>query len=572
MMKILTFTLLVTAGLALANVMDSESMYTAHVQVSEGMPSFFKTPVRDTAGKFHAGSNSKLRRDGAVELPKDIKRTNDYLADVTESLETGDATEPELEKNAAFDRIPKQGQAYVEEPRELRDQKLSNGATKIFKDQMIVRVHAHPKSDKSINSVMNSLQTNAQVSEDDGLDVWAAGDGYVDIMVSQKEAQAMEASGHKVEMMIDDVQQLVDEGSSEENVHPLGKPLDLTKPPTKYLRLADLHKYYKDLAESDLIQTNATWIPSIGKSTEGRNIGAIRFGGKNSNKMVFFQAGIHAREWISPSTVLHVTHKLLTSKDKKIRNMVDNVEFLIVPSLNPDGYEYTHTTNRLWRKNRGLNDGGACKGVDLNRNWDDHWGKDGCSHNPCSETFAGSGAFSEPETKAARDLLLQVTKNEGKELKGAIDWHSYSQVVLRPYDWAKPYERKPKNEKQLTQLGQKMADIMTQVGGKRYSTEHASELYRVSGSSMAWQYAVPTKGGAAYTIELRDKGNHGFVLPANQIKPTATEAFPAVEHFVEQLIQDKFTAAYTSMEEDHLLTENVQSMDTLLNDLDHAAL
>ena len=66
---------------------------------------------------------------------------------------------------------------------------------------------------------------------------------------------------------------------------------------------------------------------------------------------------------------------------------------MFVPVVNPDGYEvilkkevmylfqiddffqYTWTTNRLWRKNRHPTPGSACTGVDLNRNYDDHWGE-----------------------------------------------------------------------------------------------------------------------------------------------------------------------------------------------------
>jgi murein tripeptide amidase MpaA len=458
-------------------------------------------------------------------------------------------------------RQPKEDSPFVEEPREKRAEALVDGSVRVFKDKSLVRVHAHPTSDKSVQSVMSALETHAKLSEDDGLDVWDMGAGYVDIMISQEEAAPMLKHGHHVETLIGDIQALVD-SADKNDVHPLGAPLNVHEPPRKYLRHADLHKFYKEMATELGGKTGAKWIASVGKSSEGRDIGALRFGGHKSNDAIFFQAGIHAREWISPSTVLHVTHKLLTSKDPKVRNLVDNIEFIVVPSLNPDGYEYTHQKNRLWRKNRGGGEKNlqeSCKGVDLNRNWDDHWGQQGCSHNPCSEVYAGSGAFSEKETQVARDFLLQITQKEGKNLRGAIDWHSYSQIVLRPYDWAKPYERVPQNEQQLLQLGQKMADLMsTKV---KYSTEHASELYRVAGSSMAWQYSVPTKGGAAFTIELRDKGDHGFVLPASLIQPTAEEAWPAVQHFAETLVDNKFEAAYTDMITDHLLTENDVSLD-----------
>ena len=35
--------------------------------------------------------------------------------------------------------------------------------------------------------------------------------------------------------------------------------------------------------------------------------------------------------------------------------------------------QYTWTNDRLWRKNRQDNPNSTCKGVDLNRNYDDHW-------------------------------------------------------------------------------------------------------------------------------------------------------------------------------------------------------
>jgi len=48
----------------------------------------------------------------------------------------------------------------------------------------------------------------------------------------------------------------------------------------------------------------------------------------------------------------------------------------------------------------------GCEGVDLNRNWDWHWAGVGASQDPCSDTFAGTHAFSEPETRAVSDFIL----------------------------------------------------------------------------------------------------------------------------------------------------------------------
>ena len=87
--------------------------------------------------------------------------------------------------------------------------------------------------------------------------------------------------------------------------------------------------------------------------------------------------------------------------------MVDTTELWFMPVANPDGYDYTFTPGyRLWRKNLRDNDGDGAitgaDGVDPNRNFAYKWGYDneGSSPSPASETYRGTGAGSEPETKA----------------------------------------------------------------------------------------------------------------------------------------------------------------------------
>jgi len=84
--------------------------------------------------------------------------------------------------------------------------------------------------------------------------------------------------------------------------------------------------------------------------------------------------GQHAREWIAPAAVMYVVEKLARGYgvDPEITTMLQSYEFAIAPILNPDGYEYSRTTFRYWRKNRRVNRDGSF-GVDLNRNWDSHW-------------------------------------------------------------------------------------------------------------------------------------------------------------------------------------------------------
>lgn len=49
----------------------------------------------------------------------------------------------------------------------------------------------------------------------------------------------------------------------------------------------------------------------------------------------------------------------------------------------------------------------ACKGTDLNRNWNYHWGESGSSTQSCSEIYRGAKAGSEPETQAVVQYIMK---------------------------------------------------------------------------------------------------------------------------------------------------------------------
>lgn len=71
---------------------------------------------------------------------------------------------------------------------------------------------------------------------------------------------------------------------------------------------------------------------------------------KNTHYKVCLLTGIHAREWISPAVALYILRQLV--ENKSYRTLVSDVDWYILPMINADGYEYSHTTDRLWRKSR----------------------------------------------------------------------------------------------------------------------------------------------------------------------------------------------------------------------------
>lgn len=114
-------------------------------------------------------------------------------------------------------------------------------------------------------------------------------------------------------------------------------------------------------------------IINIGKSYEGRAIQAFKIGkphGWAKKRTVVVTGAAHAREWISVSTVCYMAYAMITGygkDDKGINKMVDELDWIFIPTLNVDGYVYTWENDRLWRKNRQPTSLSFCKGIDLDR-------------------------------------------------------------------------------------------------------------------------------------------------------------------------------------------------------------
>ncbi|XP_014287173.1 carboxypeptidase B [Halyomorpha halys] len=301
---------------------------------------------------------------------------------------------------------------------------------------------------------------------------------------------------------------------------------------SRYHRAKDIDAYLEYLAT---LEPKLVSLITIGKSSEGRPLKVVKVSTnkkRNEKPGIWIDAGMHGREWIAPAVALFMLKQLVENYSTN-RAVVDSVDWYIMPLANPDGYEYTHNTDRFWRKSRSKktrphemgrifwDQDERCGGVDLNRNFDFHWGEAGASDNPCGPTYAGPRPFSEPETKAIADFILE---QEG--LKAYLTLHSYSQMWLLPWGYTRQIA---KDHDDLMYVGRRAIEALQKVHGTNYKIGSSpSLLYPTSGSSDDW-----AKGRAgikySYTVELRDRGTYGFLLPGSQIIPTGRETFAAVK-------------------------------------------
>jgi hypothetical protein len=119
-------------------------------------------------------------------------------------------------------------------------------------------------------------------------------------------------------------------------------------------------------------------VDSMGKSVEGRDLTVVKVtrpgnGGFDGKRVMWVSGGQHAREWIAPAAVLYLLDTAVAQRDPDLDRLLDTHVLVVAPQLNPDGYEYSRLTDRLWRKNR-VHNGDGSYGVDLNRNWAAQWG------------------------------------------------------------------------------------------------------------------------------------------------------------------------------------------------------
>ncbi len=270
----------------------------------------------------------------------------------------------------------------------------------------------------------------------------------------------------------------------------------------------------------------------FGSSIQGQDLYQITITGPDApgnlaadRPVVILNGCQHAREWVSPATVVYLADQLLEryGTDPRVSGLVDTARIVIAPMVNPDGYEYTWSSQRLWRKNRR---GGY--GVDLNRNWGYEWGGQGSSGSTGDETYRGTSPFSEPESAALRDLALSF----GGDVVAHIDYHSFSQLIMWPFGYAEGVQTPEPDRTRFQNVSAQMSGAMLSVNGAFYDPIQSVDLYPAAGTSSDWFYGQ--LGATSFGIELRDTGFDGFLLPPEQILPTAQENFEGLLVFLDQ--------------------------------------
>lgn len=295
-------------------------------------------------------------------------------------------------------------------------------------------------------------------------------------------------------------------------------PMDFPSADSKY------HNYAEATAEINQIVAQYPTIASkrvIGKSYQGRDLVAIKISDNvatdEAEPEVLFTHHQHAREHLTVEMALYLL-KEFTSKyatESRVANAVNGREIWIIPDLNPDGGEYDIATGsyRSWRKNRQPNSGSSYVGTDENRNWGYKWGCcGGSSSSKSSETYRGPAAESAPEVKAVSDFVRSRVVGGKQQIKAAIDFHTYSELVLWPFGYTYN-DTAPGLTADDLAVYKKIGTNMASSNG--YTPEQASDLYITDGTIDDWLWG--SQKIFSYTFEMYPESGGGGFYPPDEV-------------------------------------------------------
>lgn len=297
-------------------------------------------------------------------------------------------------------------------------------------------------------------------------------------------------------------------------------------------------------------------------TAEGRQSHALVIGtGKACPKTgVLLISGAHAREWGGPDICINFATDMLEAYTlgtdlvyggtsftaAQIKSIIEKLDVIIFPDINPDGRHYSQNTFAMWRKNRNpASSGGQASkiGVDPNRNFDFLWDFKTAFHPdaelvgslasdlPGDDLFHGKSPFSDAESQNVRWLYEKFP-----QICWFMDIHSYGGDLL--YSWGDDTNQSSDPDMNFTNPAwNKKRGLPNDVYGEYINS---CDLAKYSAAGKAVGAAIAGVRGESYLV------GQSFFLPAlGQTYPTsgASDDWSASRYYTDT--SNKKVAAYT---------------------------
>ena len=386
-------------------------------------------------------------------------------------------------------------------------------------------------------------------------------DGSVELLLWPGDLGRLVATGLRHEVTVADL--IARDAAMQANAE--GRPADLRPQPGEtegeYRDLDAFNADMRMLAEQNPEICRLIELPF--RSLQGRTVLGVEIAAdvtRTDGRPVYYNDGVHhAREWPAAEMPIMWAFDLISSywrhegqagraydqevdpQDARMHNIVVNARNIIVPVVNPDGYDYSRTgvlgTGRTidssltgqvpvagmqyWRKNMRVYDTGVIPlpdgesglpqtgilpttvgaiGVDCNRNYAYRWGGDGSSASQTSATYRGAEPFSEPEARNVQWI------HQSWQCVSGITHHTSGDLVL--WAWGDTHDDAP-DDVLLARLGFACGDY------NGYRPTKSIDLYVTTGTCSDHIYGA--YGSIAYTFEHAGSSFHppyGDVVPS----------------------------------------------------------
>jgi len=365
-----------------------------------------------------------------------------------------------------------------------------------------------------------------KILNDTEFDIWREGRSELDVLVPPHRLNSLKEQLRENELdfnvMVNDIQRDIDEEKARLSVRRTGNlPIDYN----------DFNTYEQIVGElNDLVARCPSGLTCQvvvhGRTYENRDITGIRiFRTDRTQKKVWIDATIHAREWLATAVHMNIIGNIVDNyaTDSVLRTLVDKYDWNLLPVVNPDGYAETWIGDRLWRKNRSPNAGSTCLGTDLNRNFDHKWGTDGASSQPCAITYHGFVPASEVEVRA----LQSIWQTMSADLLLTVNLHTYGRMWLTPWSY---------QVNGVCYVGPDDSDTFRVANAAANAIEatyntvwtrgpFCTVLYPGSGTSLDFG---KDNAGVKYTFLPELRGS-SFIVPKTEIEPAFIETWNGIK-------------------------------------------
>lgn len=303
-------------------------------------------------------------------------------------------------------------------------------------------------------------------------------------------------------------------------------------------------------------------IKSIGESFERRQLWMARVTENvkkchNERPAVLFTGGQHGREHLSVEMCLYILRALAQNAGHpgEIQDLLKKVVVFIVFNVNPDGSEYDFNSDPRdwndpagWRKNRQNEENDVkINGIDLNRNWDFHWGTTQANSSN-SDDYDGAQPFSAVETRVLRDFIDQQSVDGTERIRAAIDWHTFGECILIPFGYTeKKYVQGEMSEEQYAEY-LALGNTMRGESSSRYGLRQAANYGIGSKCGQLLDWAWGKHQIYSFTIEMYPRAansdRNNFLPSSTNIGRETMRAFRFVLELLKWVVK-KWVGGYS---------------------------